>query len=450
MLIPPGIGSYKRADLPQVILRNLYIEKTPLKPTETVFLPRAALTPYQMVGAGPSRGIFQKQGLAGGATFAVSGGALYNGASSIGTISGTVSVAMAAALNVVLIANGTGLYTSDGATVTPVAFPDGAGVVDVAYIGGYSIAARAGSRHIYFTLDPSTWDGLDFISAEQGTDNLVGFSIVAGQLWVFCENHTEIFATTGDADAPLQAVEGRVFDKGALTRDSIINLDNTVFWVGNDGIVYRGAGAPQRVSDHGIEERIASSAASEINAWTFPWIGHVFYALHTADGTLAYDVATQQWCELASYGRSKWRARQGQLIGRDVIAGDDETGQLWKLTDGVYQDDDAPIQREFTCIINDNGFIDNITLDCSTGQRPTPNDAPGLLEMRTSRDGGMTWRDWRDCGLGAQGKYRTRAGFNRVGLVDQGNMTIQFRLTDPVPSSVRYIKINESGAGRSR
>jgi len=225
MLIPPGIGSYKRADLPQVVLRNLYIEKTPLKPTETVFLPRAALTPYQMVGAGPSRGIFQKQGLAGGATFAVSGGALYNGATNIGAISGTVSVAMAAALNVLLVANGAGLYISDSTTVTTIDFPDSAGVVDVAYIGGYSIAARAGSRHIYFTLDPSTWDGLDFISAEQGTYNLVGFSIVAGQLWVFCENHTEIFATTGDADAPLQAVEGRVFDKGALTRDSIVNLD---------------------------------------------------------------------------------------------------------------------------------------------------------------------------------------------------------------------------------
>jgi len=36
----------------------------------------------------------------------------------------------------------------------------------------------------------------------------------------------------------------------------------------------------------------------------------------------------------------------------------------------VYQDDEAPIQREFTCIINDNGFIDNITFDCSTAAPP--------------------------------------------------------------------------------
>jgi len=47
-----------------------------------------------------------------------------------------------------------------------------------------------------------------------------------------------------------------------------------------------GSGAPQRVSDHGIEDRIAGSAASEINAWTFPVDRPRYvYALHTTDGT---------------------------------------------------------------------------------------------------------------------------------------------------------------------
>ncbi len=252
---------------------------------------------------------------------------------------------------------------------------------------------------------------------------------------------------TGSPDAPVQRVQGRVFDKGALTRDSIVNLDNTVFWVGDDGIVYRGEGTPQRISDHGIEDRIAHSAKA--SAWAYALNGHLFYVLQLDIETLVYDAATQLWHEAGS-GEVKWRGAVGITVGREVIAGDGETGALWTLTDGVYRDADDELTRLFTVQVNERGFLDNLSLDCATGEQADPNTPQGLFELRTSRDGGMQWTDWRQSGTGAQGRYRQPVTWRRLGLVDRGDMLIQVRITDPAASRVSNVRINDTNAGRSR
>lgn len=450
MLIPYSIAAYKRGDLPAIVLQNLYVEKAESVPGNVVLFPRPALKPREVLGAGPTRGLYYKAGSLNSALFALSGTTLYNAANAIGTIPGAGLVSMSNADSSLLIANGTALYISDGTAVSQVDFPDADGVVAVAYLGGYSIAIQANSRHIYFTLDATTWDGLDFISAEQSTASIVGICIVVDQLWVFCTDHTEIFYLSGDSTAPLERVQGRVFDKGALTRDSIVRLDNTAFWVGSDGIVYRGENTPLRISDHGIEERIAQSDPEDISAWAYPWKGHLFYVLHLSDGTTCYDPATQQWHDLASYGLPRWRALTGVQYGTAIIAGDAETGQLWTLVDGTYSDDGDPLVRIFTVQINDAAAVANLALDCSTGQLPDPNDTQGLIELRTSRDGGMTWLPWVDAGLGAQGVYRTYARWRRLGIVDTNNSLIQIRISDPIVSRISNVRLNDNTAGRSR
>ncbi len=450
MLLPYGIQTVKRADIPRIKLANLYVEKQESVPGNVILMPRPALVFNNTLGAGPNRGIACQDGSLNNDIFTVSGGTLYNNLSAIGSIGGTGNVAMSFADNSLLIANGVELYRTDGALVTQIAFPDGAGVQDVSYLGGYALAARAGSRRIYFTLDTTTWDGLDFVSAELSTGAIVGFSIVSGQLWVFCTDHTELFYLTGDSDAPIVSAQVRSFDKGALTRESITKLDNTVFWVGHDGIVYRGGDTPIRVSDHGIEERIAESNAADIAAMSYPWNGHLFYVLHLTNGTVCYDPATQQWHELESYGRTRWRAVNAILFGRTVVTGDDENGTQWLLQDGLYTDDGTPISRIFTLQINDNTFVDNLAFDCSVGQVADQNSPAGLIELRTSRDGGETWGNWKQASLGKLGHARTYARWRRLGLVDEGNMLIQVRITDPVASRISYCRVNEATSGRSR
>lgn len=447
MLVPFGIGTYRRADLPRVRLVNLFAEKAPTTEGQIALLPRPALTPFLTLGSGPIRGVYGQDGLFSGTIFAVSGSSLYYGAQPLGVIPGTDPVQMTAADVYVMIANGFGLYRTDSATLTKIAFPDDAGVSDIAHLGGYTIAVRAGTRRLYFTLDTATWDGLDYVSAEQSPAPIVGILVVQGQLWAFSTDHVEIFYLTGDADAPIAGLPGRVFDKGCRSRESIVLVDNTAFWVGSDNIVYRGAGSPQRVSDHGIEEMIPSS--QRINAFAFDWIGHVFYVLQLDDGTFAYDAATQQWTQFETYGVGQWRIGSMSRSAYVQTAGDVEDGRLWRLSDQRFTDGNTPISAEFTVLENNPIFIDTVTVGCAVGMA-NGSDPAGVIEMRTSRDGGETWSDWRQQSLGEQGRYRTRPCFRRVGKVDQDNMILHFRITDPVPRRISEVRFNDALGGRSR
>lgn len=451
MLIPYGIQTFKRLDLPQVVLRNFYAEKAESVPGDVVLVSRPALKDYSTVGAGPIYGLFYQGGVFSDALFCVSGNSLYNGGALIGNISATQRVRMAVADTVLMVATGDALWTSNGTTATQVAFPDGAGVTDVIYLAGYAVAVRADSRRIYFTLDATTWDALDYVSAQQSTANILGMAIVVDQIWLFCQDHTEIFYATGDSLAPFQRVQGRVFDKGTLSRDSIVKMDNTVIWVGSDGIVYRGEGMPIRISDHGIEEKISESHPGDLAAWSFPWAGHLFYVLRTATGTFIFDAATGQWTEFSTYQATSWAATVGINFDGAIIAGGDDSGQLWRLTGGNYADDgNAVMAREFTVLFNDNAIIDNFAMNCSVGMQDGAITTAASAELRTSRDGGQNWTNWRQSSLGKLGASRTYTQWRRLGIVDEGNMVVQVRVTDPVLSQVSYIRVNEVTAGRSR
>lgn len=443
--LPFGIQSYKRADLPEVRLVNTYVEQVPIEPLgPLVLLPRPALSPVKILGAGPINALFFQQGALGDNTLTVSGNAVYSQNTMVGNIDNPGLVQVVAVDGAVLIATGGDLWRCDGISVTAIAFPDNQSVTWIAYAGGYALAGVKGSRHVYFTLDATTWDGLDYFSAEQSTEYTVGGTILIDQLMVLCTQHTELFYLTGDSDAPFQRVQQRVFDKGARSRDTIARLDNTVFWVGHDNVVYRAENTPIRISDHGIEERLAATDA--VSAWAYPWKGHLFYVLQMDEFTAVFDVATKQFHEAASFKLPRWRGRCGILVNGKVMVGDDVTGQIWTLTDDVLSDGTAPIVREFTATVNSPGFLDNVTLTCS----PPASEIDGLIELRTSRDSGNSWSDWRQSNLGVVGQNRKRVGFKRFGLVDSEGLILQFRITDPIPTRISRITANEGQGGRSR
>lgn len=451
MIIPYNIATYKRSALPRVRLVNLYAEKTPSSRTQTSLMARPALQAHAEVGTGPIRGMFAQPGALGNELFVVSAETLYAGSDDIGEITGTDRVSMASSTTQLLIANDTGLFLSDGASVTPVTFPDDAGVSSVAYINGYFLAARAGTQRFYWStiLDGAAWDPLDYASAERSPDVIVALWVVSDQVWIFGEVTTEVWVPTGDGELPFQRVEGRLYDQGCLARDTIARLDNTVFWVGHDFKVYRGDSTPLRVSDHGIEQMVQESDPADLAAWSFPWMGNLFYVLTTSTGTVAYNAATQQWSEFASLNRTTWRAHLGVFRDQQVIAGDIETGELWRLTDEHRFDGTERIEYRWTALMGEAAYADNLLIDAASGQSDDL-DADMLCELRISRDGGNTFGNWRQASIGRQGAYRTRIAWRRLGMIDGDGALFDFRMTDPQLWYVASIRINQGYGGRSR
>lgn len=451
MLVLYGIQAYRRSELPRIRLLNLYAERTPSSRQQTALITRPGLTVHYELGSSPVRGIFSQPGALGGDLFTVAGTTLYRNDTAIGTIPGTARVSMASSGTQLLIANDTALYITDGVTVSAVSFPDGAGVTSVAFINGYFLAARANSQRFYWSaiLNGASWDPLDYASAERAPDDLVAIWVVSDQIWMFGEITTEIWITTGDGDVPFQRVDGRLYDQGCLSRDTIAKMDNSIFWVGHDFKVYRGDVQPLRVSDNSIEQETQSSDIDALAAWAFPWQGSLFYALTTSSGTFAYNPATQQWNEFGSYGRDTWRAHLGVFRNGAVYAGDDTTGTVWTLEEGQLSDDGDPIERRWTVLLPNPGYIDTLYIDGSPGSAPTYDFEP-TVEVRVSRDQGDTFGAWQQATTGYKGQYRARTAWRRLGMLDTDGGLLDFRTTDNYTWRVASIRMNDSLAGRSR
>ena len=443
--VPFGIQTYRRYDLPPVRLINFYAEQVPTGKDSVVLLPRPALRKTGQVGNGPINGIFQQSNISDNALFVLSGDTLYSNGTSLGAVDGTGTAKFAGVDGATMLTRGASLYRSTSTALTKIAFPDDAGTTSVIYLAGYAFASRANSRRIYFALDSTMWDALDYVSAEQSTEAIVGMAVLVDQILVLCTLHIEFLFVTGDADAPIQRVQGRVFDKGAKTKDAIVRMDNSVFWVGHDNIVYRADNEPVRVSDHGIEELISKSQTAV--AWSYPWQGHLFYVLQLDAVTVAYDAATQQWHELSSYGRNRWRGRIGFYGLNGMVVGDEVDGTIYTLDENTYADQYEVIVREFTVLVDGPAMVDTLTVDVSNATDDGPG---GLLELRTSRDNGKHWSPYRQKDLGSTGQTRKRAMFRRCGRADQLGYVMQFRLTSPVASRVSSVRMNDIGGGRGR
>lgn len=453
--IPYGVGAYRRerGGLPEFTLVNLFLEKTPSAENGVVLLSRQPLVEHSAVGTGPVTGIFSQEGTFGGDEFAVSGGQLFRGSDALGVIPGDGPVSIAASASEVVVTAGGSPFSYNGTDLVEVEFPDGADVRAVAFISGHFIAVRDGSQKYYWSaqLDGRSWDALDFASAESEPDDLVDAVSMRGNLYLMGQATIEPWFYTGQLDLPFSLVQQRLFPKGAYGTGCTVEMDNALFWVGSDGIVYRTADVPERISDHGIEERIAESAT--VSVFAFIIEGHTFFGLRLDAATYIFDAATSQWCEFQSHGRPNFAGQVAAMKGQTILLGDDETGSLWSF--GEDFSEEPTLLREFTAAFPIKGGtapVDNIAVIANSGYTSllAEQGVGPVIEMATSRDAGATFGPYRSARLGEQGQYRTRSRWNRVGTFDSPGAVFRFRVTDPVPLRISDVLANEPGGGVSR
>jgi hypothetical protein len=246
----------------------------------------------------------------------------------------------------------------------------------------------------------------------------------------------------------------RVVRQGHHSTGCVCSADNGLFFVGSNRSVYRVADVPQRISDHGIEERILASATAKM--FTFQHEGHEFVCVRLDDETLAYDCATQQWCEFQTNG-GQWIVFCATMVDGTAYLGHDSNGKImgWDGWDDLGVD----LERRFSAAVQlDQPLsIDTLWLWANAGQSTvlSGTGSDPLVEMRRSRDAGITWTDWADAALGnaaigGTGQYRIIPKWRRLGMFDAPGAMFEFRLTDPVPFRLSKVAINDPGGGRSR
>lgn len=449
--IPLGLSAYKRADLPPSRLVNMFYEKTPANLVDQVSLmPRPRLKQWAVAGDGPMRGIFRQGGVIQDRTLAVSGPSLYRVEPSgdgigtptlIGAVTGDGRMSAAGNPSTVILTCGKNVYSTDGATMATVSVPDGQDVVAVDTLNSYFLLQPANSGRFYWSaIGGTTIDPLDYATAETQPDLTMTLKVVGDILWLVGRLSLEPWQPTGNLDMPFQRINGRIFGIGCVSRDTVQKLivggTETMCWVGADGVVYRLAPNPTKISDHGIEELISNADPTSLYATTARYIGREFYILHIpGQGSFACDLSTGFWDEWQSYERELFRGAVSAIGPADQpLFGDDEVGKIWELTDEIRTDAGEPIVYRWSGVLASvSGSVrcNSVHLNCSMGRTPNIEDDPTVW-MSMSDDDGASFGEPLEEPLGRQGERRAQAVWTGLGLIQRNGRVFQWETAEPV------------------
>jgi hypothetical protein len=438
-----GKGAYRRlnGNLPELKVINMLVEPSPVDEEGVILLSRRGLAELADTGDPSVAGVFSESGVFDGDLF---------------TVSGSSPVSFAASATELGICVDGNIYRYDGtADATEVSLPDDFYALKILYHDGLFFALRRDTGDWYASdaLDLATWDALSFKSAESSPDNLLDAEFLSDAIYLFGQSTIEPWDNDdSEATVPYTRRELSLFNIGIKATGCVAKTDQGLWFVSNDNrvMVTRGQ-APERVSDHAMEERIADS--SSVSVFSYIHEGHTLVCLRLDSGTWALDVSTKEWCEAQTLGLPNWLASCATPPGELPVFGGTD-GKLYGFGD-EWMDGDYPLERRFTAGIPLSGgtlSVDVLSIQANTGYTGdlSGQGADPQVEMRLSRDGGATWSSWRAASLGAQGEYRNRVRYRRCGMFDEPGALFEFRTTDPVGFRVSGVFVNEPGGGRSR
>lgn len=377
-----------------------------------------------------------------GVTYAVCGGDVYRittGAPELyGTIdNGSSRVTFAANQTQIAICDGSNLWLSvSGGAFTKIATDAFIGAASIAQLDSRLIIGEADSDRFFVSApnDFAAITALDFASAESAPDKIVRVFVDHREIWLFGTSTIEVWNNQGGESFPFARFGGAAFEIGCYAGATIAAADNTVFWLGDDKIIYRAEGyQPKRVSTEPVELLLSEVDASGAYGFFYATSGHKFYVL-TVPGSfsVAYDTATGAWHKLQTFGFDEWRAFGSQARPNSYILTD---SGISRLVEGLATDEGGILERGGRSPPIHSGqkrfIVDAYSIDCEAGRGSLGSD-PQIM-IRVSRDGETFGNElWR--GLGRIGEYARRAVWRRLGIARE--MHVEFSVTDPVPLKI--------------
>lgn len=456
---------------------NMYPEATPRGPRQFTRYQRPAVRTFDEQGEGPVHFVTF---LTDSGRYVASGDTLYVNGAEIGSyaVDGS-AVRWAQSLEQVVIVSAGIAYLVDviGATLTPIVIPDDKPVLDVVQLADRFVYMILGTSQFYWSdvNDAATIDPLSFATADANSDANVGMAVLGNEIAMFQDRSVEWWYPVSDIDAPFQRSNGRTYSKGCRAIETIRLVDNSLYWLGDDKVIYRTGSVPIRVSNHEVEWDLRRTSEVQItytDATVLPYGGHTFYLLTTPGtarpnedslfGTWAYDVEYKEWVRWKSWGKDRFRVR---AFGAD-IAGDAYSGRLFSLEgrqcydnftlgEGAY--DWSPIERKIFKFfpLNSPDDCNNVVIYMWNGVSLAAKDVfsdgvqimseygrNAVVEMRYTDDEGMSYSEWRQAEVGLIGETQIRCVWWGCGQMRAPGRAFEFRCTDPIFYTVFDVLIN--------
>lgn len=319
-------------------------------------------------------------------------------------------------------------------------------------VDGYIVAldATTSTLKISDLLDANTWDPTQFAQRTAQPDPWRSMVVNYNEIWLLGSQTSEVWYDAGNFPFPFALRPGAIMQQGIAATFSAAVLDGTVIWLahnqnGQNQVVAASGYVPTRISNHAMEWQISRYArVDDATAWVYEDQGHPFYVLNfpTAGATWVYDKSTQQWHQRGTWipATNQYDAWHPQChtfaFGRHLV-GDRNAPTIYQMDVTYGLDvDNRPIRRVRRAPSLqkelDRLFFGKFQLEMEVGlgvQTGLGSD-PQVL-MRTSKNGGQTWGNYRAKSAGAIGQYNTRVIWERNGAAR--NKVFEIVVSDPIP-----------------
>lgn len=444
----PFLGAYgvsRSTNASDNDLINLYAEIVPTKDAKAVgaFYMTPGLNLLAAVGAGPIRGIHVFAGV----LYVVSGNALYSMSNTWtgAFVSNFVGNLLTSMGPVSIIDNGFQMQIFDGLngylivgtsfTVQTLPF---AGPVTATYQDGFGLVNQQGTD-IWWqsnSFDLSTYDPLDFSSADGNPKDIIGIGTIHREQWLFKSNAIEVWVDAGQPGFSFQRLDGVYIETGLAAPFSIANIEESLVWLsqsnrGQGQIIMAAGYQPRVISTPQVEKDIQSySTISDAIAYSYQQDGHIFYVITfpTANATWCYDKTSSDlagvpmWHKRASFSNGQYGRHPGNAYvffnGMHII-GDYQSGNIYSYVLGLGTDNGAKRKwlrrwRALPKPSEDQVTFSSLRIDMQTGIA-VPDGTNPLCMLRWTDDGGHNFSNYRIGAVGKTGETGIRVKFNRLG-----------------------------------
>jgi hypothetical protein len=320
--------------------------------------------------------------------------------------------------------------------------------ISVCFLNGYFVFCEKGTGRFFISgLYNITFDPLEFATAEAAPDDAVAVISDHRELWVMGKETAEVFYDSADTDFPFTRVQGAVIEHGIAGAFAFARGDSSIFWLSNDGIIYRAMGySPSRISTHEVETDIKGRDWERCEAFTFVDEGHTFIQFNFPDRTWVYDAATQLWHVRKHIDYKRHHARCYAYAYRRHYIGHFAKPQVLEMSTDFQDDDGRPLLTDGTTAPQSAAgamvTYDSVEIFVEVGEgTATGEGATPKAVLSFSDDGGKTWSNEREASIGKAGEHKLRVIWRRLGAAR--DRTFRIRMSSPVKRILQNVAYAE-------
>lgn len=436
---PRQSGPYEDLGATGERLVNLFVEQLPADASGPVVI-RATpgLRLFEEAGAGP---IYASATHSGTAYF-VSGNQFYRivGLSGTPELLGSLAggewwnaTIACGTLHVVVCAPPLAWYMlHGGSSLVAITDPDFEQARSVAHLDGFYIFNQFDAPRLFTSDldDPSAYNALAFGKLEEQSWRA---DVLNREVWAFGFDRIGIFYNAGTSPFPLARQATGMIEVGCMAPRSVVKLSGAFYWLGSDGVIYRGAGLrAERVSTHAVERSFLRGGDPALSVGIgFTQAGHACYALTRPDApggghTWVLDTVTGLWHEKMSGAAGRWRGQTAFNLGPIPFVGDAFSGKIFSLEEMEDNEDGETLNLIAVLPPVVSGgrerlFMSVLDLDMEVGSAT----GPVVVRLDWSDDRGNTFMPARTVEVRAAANRRQRVRFTRLGSFR--NRTLRIR-----------------------